>query len=57
VLGKYTIRGADERTFAVQVDASIGVAEWHRGKTAVQLIAEADKDMYQDKKVSRRKAS
>ena len=57
VLGKYTIRGADERTFAVQVDASIGVAEWHRGVTALQLIAAADKDMYQDKKLSRRKAS
>jgi diguanylate cyclase (GGDEF)-like protein len=57
VLGKYTIRGANEGSFAVQIDASIGAAEWQPGKTALQLIAEADAAMYIDKKLSRRKAS
>ena len=57
VLGKYTIRGASECSFAVQIDASIGAAEWQPGMTSVQLIAEADAAMYRDKKLSRRRAS
>jgi diguanylate cyclase len=57
VFGKYSVRAADERSITIQVDASIGAAEWHRGKTALQLIAEADEDMYLDKKLRRRKAS
>ncbi len=57
VFGKYSIRGADERSIAIQVNASTGVSEWHCGKTAVQLIADADADMYLDKKLRRRKAS
>jgi PleD family two-component response regulator len=37
----------------VEMDASIGVAEWRKGKTAEQLIEEADAEMYRDKKHSR----
>jgi diguanylate cyclase (GGDEF)-like protein len=57
VFGKYTIRGAKEGSIAVEMDASIGVAEWQKGTTAEQLIAEADAEMYRDKKHSRHKAS
>ena len=57
VFGKYTIKGAKEVQITVEMDASIGVAEWQRGKTAEQLIAEADAEMYRDKKHSRQRAS
>jgi diguanylate cyclase len=57
VFGKYTVHAADERSIALEVDASIGAAEWRRGKTALQLISDADADMYLDKKLRRRKAS
>jgi diguanylate cyclase (GGDEF)-like protein len=57
VFGKYTLRGVSNSSVVVKVDASIGVAEWRRGETMQQLIAEADADMYLDKKRSRQKAS
>jgi diguanylate cyclase (GGDEF)-like protein len=57
VFGKYTLRGTGNSSVVVQVNASIGNAEWHRGETMLQLIAEADADMYLDKKVSRERAS
>jgi diguanylate cyclase len=57
VLGKYTLRGDGKSEVIVQVDASIGAAEWHRGENMQQLIAEADAAMYLDKKRSRQKAS
>ena len=49
VFGKYTLRGAANSSVVVKVDASIGVAEWRRGETMQQLIAEADADMYLDR--------
>jgi diguanylate cyclase (GGDEF)-like protein len=57
VLGKYTLQGDGKSPISVQVHASIGAAEWRRGETMQQLIAEADGDMYRDKKRSRQKAS
>jgi diguanylate cyclase (GGDEF)-like protein len=57
VLGNYTLRGDGDTSVVVQIDASIGAAEWRRGETMQQLIAEADADMYLDKKRSRQKAS
>jgi diguanylate cyclase (GGDEF)-like protein len=57
VFGKYTLRGVSNSSVVVKVDASIGVAEWRRGETMQQLIAEADADMYLDKERSRQKAS
>jgi diguanylate cyclase len=50
VFGKYTITtGANRQTVEVNIDASIGLAEWHAGITAEQLMAEADAAMYRDK--------
>jgi diguanylate cyclase len=57
VFGKYTIRGAKEESITVEMSASIGTAEWKPGKTAEQMIAEADAEMYRDKKHSSRRAS
>jgi diguanylate cyclase (GGDEF)-like protein len=53
VFGKYTLRGSDHEPVTVDVDAAIGVAYWHPGQTADQLIAEADAGMYADKKQAR----
>ena len=55
VFGKYTVRGANEAAFAVQVTGSIGAAQWRRGQTPKQLIAEADSKMFAQKKLARRK--
>jgi diguanylate cyclase (GGDEF)-like protein len=50
VFGKYTIQdGAGEAQY-VQVDASIGLAQWRPGETMQQLVAQADAVMYQDKR-------
>ncbi len=52
VLGKYTIQKGDE-TFEVNVEASIGVAQWGPGKTGKQVIEEADGAMYRYKQTAR----
>jgi len=54
VFGKYTITvGANRKTVDVNIDASIGVAEWRNGKTVEQLISDADTAMYKDKHEAR----
>jgi diguanylate cyclase (GGDEF)-like protein len=56
VLGKYTLQiGKGAENPVVEVDASIGVAEWKSGKTLQDLIAEADADMYREKNEARKK--
>jgi diguanylate cyclase (GGDEF)-like protein len=55
VLGKYTLHGASKGSIVIQVDASIGAAQWVRGQTMQQLIAEADAAMYREKKLSSQK--
>src|SRR5208282_543018 len=52
VFGKYTIRGGGKGSIVTQVDAAIGLADWHAGETMDQLIAQADAAMYLDKKVA-----
>ncbi|MGC2185384.1 MAG: hypothetical protein WA637_19105 [Terriglobales bacterium] len=39
---------------SIEVDASIGLAEWHPGETMEEVIEQADASMYSDKKESRR---
>jgi len=54
VFGKYTIKvGADKTAVEVQLDASIGVADWHQGESIEQVIENADKAMYLEKNRSR----
>jgi diguanylate cyclase (GGDEF)-like protein len=57
VLGKYTIDVGAGKTVAVEVGASVGVAEWAHGKTGPQVIELADKAMYIDKNLSRKKTA
>ncbi|MGD0631225.1 MAG: GGDEF domain-containing protein [Terracidiphilus sp.] len=57
VLGKYTLHGGSKAPIVLQVDASIGAAQWREGQTMAHLIAEADEDMYMDKKLTREKVS
>lgn len=53
VFGKYTIKVERDSTEAqVFLDAAIGIAQWRIGMTAQQVIAEADANMYQDKRSS-----
>lgn len=55
-LGKYTIEQATGKPLLhVNVEASIGVAQWLPGKTSKQVIALADAAMYMDKKAPPRK--
>ncbi|MGC1461352.1 MAG: GGDEF domain-containing protein [Terracidiphilus sp.] len=54
VFGKYTIQaGADKTPIEVQLDASVGVADWHSGESIEQVIENADKAMYLEKNRSR----
>jgi diguanylate cyclase len=57
VLGKYTLHSGSKAPIVLQVDASIGTAQWRGGQTMAQLIAEADENMYLEKKLSREKVS
>jgi diguanylate cyclase (GGDEF)-like protein len=56
VLGKYTLQTTDRGAIVIQVDASIGAAQWSHGETMDELIAKADVQMYHEKKLSRRRA-
>jgi len=55
VLGDYTIQSGSNKSLKVDVDASIGVAQWWPGKTVQQVIEQADAAMYLDKKQSRKR--
>jgi diguanylate cyclase (GGDEF)-like protein len=58
VLGKYTIEvGAAKQTTAMEVSAAIGLAQWMPGEAAKQLVDRADKAMYVDKDLSRKKTA
>lgn len=55
VFGKYLLNLQPDGTgVEVFVDAAIGVAEWQPGMTAEELIATADANMYQEKRLSRK---
>jgi diguanylate cyclase (GGDEF)-like protein len=55
VLGDYTIQSGNNKSMKVDVDASIGVAQWLPGKAVQQVIEQADAAMYLDKKQSRKR--
>ena len=55
VLGDYTIHSGSDKSLKVDIDASIGVAQWLPGKTVKQVIEQADAAMYLDKKQSRKR--
>ena len=54
-MGDYSIDTGSGGEVKVDVDASIGVAQWLPGKTVKQVIEQADAAMYLDKKQSRRR--
>jgi diguanylate cyclase (GGDEF)-like protein len=49
VFGKYTVLKSSSKPLEIHVDASVGTAEWHAGKSVEQLVAEADAAMYVEK--------
>lgn len=54
VFGKYEIqRSRGKGSVTLDVSAGIGLATWLPGKTADEVLEEADNDMYMDKKKSR----
>ena len=55
VLGDYSINTGSDKSLKVDIDASIGVAQWLPGKTVKQVIEQADAAMYLDKKQSRKR--
>ena len=58
VFGKYTIRTkSDKAPVQVQLDAAIGVAEWHLAESLEQVIENADAAMYREKDSSRKKTA
>ena len=52
VLGDYTLQ-VGTITIKIRLDASIGVAQWQPGETAVQITERADTSMYEVKEPSR----
>jgi PleD family two-component response regulator len=51
VLGEYTIQvGAGKSDVKVNVNASLGIAQWRPGETLQQVIERADASMYKEKK-------
>jgi diguanylate cyclase (GGDEF)-like protein len=58
VLGKYTIQAEEGKDgLQVNVEASIGLAQWVSGKSSGQVIEEADAAMYLEKKQVRAKGA
>jgi diguanylate cyclase (GGDEF)-like protein len=50
VFARYMLRNDNNKFLSpIYVDAATGVAEWHHGETAPQLIARADSEMYRNK--------
>jgi diguanylate cyclase len=55
VFGDYSLEpGTGKPPQKIHIDASVGVAQWSRGKTVKQLVEEADAAMYRDKRNSRK---
>jgi diguanylate cyclase (GGDEF)-like protein len=53
VFGEYTIQlGAGKGELKINVDASVGAAQWQAGETIQQVIERADAAMYRDKKLA-----
>jgi diguanylate cyclase (GGDEF)-like protein len=51
VFGEYTIRGGkDAAGVKVNADAALGLAQWQTGETIKAVIAQADAEMYKQKK-------
>jgi diguanylate cyclase (GGDEF)-like protein len=56
VFGDYAVQG-DGPARKLSVDASVGVAAWREGETIAEMLARADRDMYQQKKAVGRKTT
>lgn len=58
VFGEYPVQvaGGTGKT-TIQLDATVGVAQWQKGETSHQVIERADACMYKEKELSRKKAS
>jgi hypothetical protein len=52
VLGDYTLP-VGTNTIKINLDASIGVAQWQPGETVLQITERADASMYGVKELSR----
>jgi diguanylate cyclase (GGDEF)-like protein len=51
VFGKYTLRAGNRQgSLEISMEAAMGLAEWGEGKSEDQIIADADKAMYREKK-------
>jgi diguanylate cyclase (GGDEF)-like protein len=57
VFGKYTLHGPGQRAIQLEIDASIGAAEFRQGLSLRQMVSEADAAMYANKKLADKKAS
>lgn len=56
VFGDYMVEtGAGKGPVKIPVVASVGLAQWEPGKTAKQVVEQADAAMYRDKKESLKK--
>ena len=53
VFGRYTIRLEGKEPITIEMEASVGTAEWHHGITMEELVDEADKAMYREKALMR----
>jgi len=55
VFGEYPIQAAGGKgEVKVNIDAAVGMAQWHAGETLQQLIERADSAMYSDKKLAKK---
>jgi diguanylate cyclase (GGDEF)-like protein len=55
VFGKYTIQEGSKKPISIDIQGSVGTAEWCPGQTMEELIAEADSKMYLKKKLADQK--
>jgi GGDEF domain-containing protein len=55
VFGDYTIElGSDKGKVKINLDASVGMAQWRQGETTQQVTERADDAMYKEKELSRK---
>jgi len=57
VFGKYTINEGGPAPIVIHVEGAVGAAEWQKGQTIDELIAEADAKMYLEKRLAHRKSA
>jgi diguanylate cyclase (GGDEF)-like protein len=56
VFGEYTIKtGPDDKEVKINVEASVGLAQWAVGETLQQVIEHADAAMYKEKQAAKKR--